>query len=317
MPDAWPAPSYGAWSATCETLHAHTQVLGKLAVELAPPEPQLQHAALRLSARGWETPPLLGTERLRGDRRGPRPALARGAWASTGRARPRRRGSRSRPTGRWRKSRARCSRPSSGWPGRSRSIPRPRRCPGGPLDEDREHATYDPEQVATYFDAATRAALVLAEFRAPFRGRSTPVNAWWGTFDLAVNLVLGPGGRSAVGRLPHAQWRRCPAGRGRLVPGDRRTAGGLLRLRVPAADGFGDADRGPTRRTGRGARRVRARVGGIRERADAHALALEFAARLPGFVCSLRVGPGPAATVEGVLPPSGKPSGRRGSPSAG
>jgi hypothetical protein len=44
--------------ATCDTLHAHTQVLGKLAVELAPPEPQLQHAALRLTARGWETAPL-------------------------------------------------------------------------------------------------------------------------------------------------------------------------------------------------------------------------------------------------------------------
>src|ERR1700727_886403 len=50
--------SYGAWSATCDTLHAHTQVLGKLAVRLAPPEPQLQHAALRLTARGWETAPL-------------------------------------------------------------------------------------------------------------------------------------------------------------------------------------------------------------------------------------------------------------------
>jgi hypothetical protein len=47
--------SYQQWSATCDTLHAHTQVLGKLAVELAPPEPQLQHAALRLTARGWET----------------------------------------------------------------------------------------------------------------------------------------------------------------------------------------------------------------------------------------------------------------------
>src|SRR5687767_1966205 len=47
--------SYSAWSATCDTLHAHTQVLGKLAVRLAPPEPQLQHAALRLTARGWET----------------------------------------------------------------------------------------------------------------------------------------------------------------------------------------------------------------------------------------------------------------------
>src|SRR4051794_31722128 len=54
----WPPLTYGAWSATCDTLHAHTQVLGKLAVQLAPPEPQLQHAALRLTARGWETFPL-------------------------------------------------------------------------------------------------------------------------------------------------------------------------------------------------------------------------------------------------------------------
>jgi hypothetical protein len=60
-----------------------------------------------------------------------------------------------------------------------------------PLDEDTEHATYDPAQVAAYFSAATQAALVLAAVRAPFRGRSTPVNAWWGTFDLAVSLFSG------------------------------------------------------------------------------------------------------------------------------
>ena len=60
-----------------------------------------------------------------------------------------------------------------------------------PLDEDDEHASYDPEQVAAYFAAATRAALVLAAFRAPYRGRSTPVNAWWGSFDLAVSLFSG------------------------------------------------------------------------------------------------------------------------------
>src|SRR6202521_3726574 len=53
-----PALSYMEWRATCDTLHAHTQVLGKLAAKLAPPEPQLQHAALRLTARGWETLPL-------------------------------------------------------------------------------------------------------------------------------------------------------------------------------------------------------------------------------------------------------------------
>jgi hypothetical protein len=60
-----------------------------------------------------------------------------------------------------------------------------------PLDEDDEHATYDPGQVSTYLAAATQAALVLAAFRAPYRGRSTPVNAWWGSFDLAVNLFSG------------------------------------------------------------------------------------------------------------------------------
>src|SRR5437588_11917265 len=54
----WAALPYEAWRATCDTLHAHTQVLGKLAVVLAPPEPQLQHTALRLTARGWETLPL-------------------------------------------------------------------------------------------------------------------------------------------------------------------------------------------------------------------------------------------------------------------
>jgi Family of unknown function (DUF5996) len=58
MSDRWPSLNYSEWSATCDTLHGHTQVLGKLAAVLAPPEPELQHAALRLSARGWETLPL-------------------------------------------------------------------------------------------------------------------------------------------------------------------------------------------------------------------------------------------------------------------
>src|SRR6516225_4299839 len=58
MAGSWPPASYERWAETCDTLHAHAQVLGKLAVRLAPPEPQLQHAALRLTARGWETAPL-------------------------------------------------------------------------------------------------------------------------------------------------------------------------------------------------------------------------------------------------------------------
>ena len=60
-----------------------------------------------------------------------------------------------------------------------------------PLDEDELHPRYVPDEVAAYFFAATQAALVLAAFRAPYRGRSTPVNAWWGSFDLATNLFSG------------------------------------------------------------------------------------------------------------------------------
>src|SRR5271167_3063273 len=58
MANGWSALSYDRWHETCDTLHGHTQVLGKLAVALAPSEPELQHAALRLTARGWETGPL-------------------------------------------------------------------------------------------------------------------------------------------------------------------------------------------------------------------------------------------------------------------
>jgi hypothetical protein len=45
--------------------------------------------------------------------------------------------------------------------------------------------------VRAYFSAATSAASVLAALRAPYRGRSSPVNAWWGSFDLAVSLFSG------------------------------------------------------------------------------------------------------------------------------
>jgi hypothetical protein len=70
--------------------------------------------------------------------------------------------------------------------------PRPQETPWStPLDEDEEHATFDPTHVRMYFAAAAHAAGVLARLRAPFRGRSTPVNAWWGSFDLATNLFSG------------------------------------------------------------------------------------------------------------------------------
>ena len=186
---AWPSISYSEWSETCDTLHAHTQLLGKLAAQLAPPEPQLQHAALRLTARGWETGPLPAPDGSgtfvvvldlhaheavveHGDGRTDRtPLTPNRSVAEVTRA-------------------VLASLRELTGLGEIDLIPQ--EVPWSTsLDQDTEHARYDPAPVADYFAAAGRAALVLAEFRAPFRGRSTPVNAWWGSFDLAVSLFSG------------------------------------------------------------------------------------------------------------------------------
>jgi hypothetical protein len=42
MPSNWQSLPYGAWRATCDTLHAHTQVLGKLAGSLAGSPPPVR-----------------------------------------------------------------------------------------------------------------------------------------------------------------------------------------------------------------------------------------------------------------------------------
>jgi hypothetical protein len=189
MAAPWPAIDYEQWSQTCDTLHAHTQVLGKLAVALAPPEPQLQHAALRLTARGWETLPLpapdgSGAFVVALDLRSHEAV----AEHSEGGARRVALGP-NRAVGAVTRELLSAVRELAG----DVTIdPTPQEVPwSGPLDQDEDHAHYDAEQVAAYFAAATRAALALAAFRAPYRGRSTPVNAWWGSFDLAVNLFSG------------------------------------------------------------------------------------------------------------------------------
>jgi Family of unknown function (DUF5996) len=304
MSSGWPAVSYAGWGATCDTLHAHTQVLGKLAVRLAPPEPQLQHTALRLTARGWETAPLpapdgsgslvvaldlrtheavvehsggqvegvpLAPDRAVGD-------VTREVLAAVARV-----------------------------GGAVRINPRPQEVSWGvPLDEDYEHAHYDPRQAADYFAAATQAALALAVFRAPYRGRSSPVNAWWGTFDLAVSLFSGlpadpPGDDFIMRNAGNAQ--QFEAG---WWPGDARyPKAAFFAFAHPAPPAFAHASLSAA-----GARWDQA-LGeyildwdDIRAAPDPRALAVEFARsafRHACLVCGWDTGL--AASAEGTPPP--------------
>jgi Family of unknown function (DUF5996) len=305
MPQVWPALVYADWKETCDTLHAHTQVLGKLAVALAPPEPQLQHAALRLTARGWETLPLPAPD-------------GSGAFVvaldlhaheavvehSSGRSVQRVALGPDRPVGA-------VTRELLAAIGTLAGVveidPTPQEVSWSvPLDEDDEHSSYDPAAVERYFAAATNAALVLAAFRAPFRGRSTPVNAWWGSFDLAVSLFSGepaepPSQDFIMRNAMDAQ--EVAVG---WWPGDERyPSAAFYAYAHPAPDGFAAATLAPT------AARWDGPLGeyilddeAARAGEDPRAGALEFARSAFRHACdACKWDPALAASADGDPPP--------------
>ncbi len=304
MPKIWPAVSYEQWRETCDTLHAHTQVLGKLATRLAPAEPQLQHAALRLTARGWETAPLpapdgSGALAVVLDLR-VHEAVVEHSGGRTERVAL----TPDRPVAEVTRAVLAAVRALGG---DVRIDPAPQEVTWTvPLDEDYEHASYDRGQVADYFAAATQAAAVLAAFRAPYRGRSTPVNAWWGSFDLAVSLFSGQ-----PADPPSADFIMRNAMDAQEVaigwwPGDtRHPFAAFYAYAHPAPDGYERAVLKPP-----GAH-WDAALGeyileweDVRRSADPHAAALEFTRSAFRHACAVCAwDPALAASADGTPPP--------------
>jgi len=304
MPSAWAKLPYEQWSATCDTLHAHAQVLGKLAVALAAPEPQLQHAALRVTARGWETLPLRapdgsGALVVALDLHSHEAVVEH----SDGSARrvaltP------NRPVGEVTREVLATIRSVGG----DVAIdPTPQEVAWSvPLDEDDQHAEYDPARVSAYFAAATHAALALAEFRAPYRGRSTPVNGWWGSFDLAVSLFSGlPAAPPAADFISRNAMDAQEVAVG-WWPGDTRyPRAAFYAYAHPAPDGFEVATLAPD-----GARWEPALGEYVLDwddvcaSPDPHAAAVDFARSAFQHACVVcEWDPALAATAEGSPPP--------------
>jgi len=304
MSSSWPSVSYEEWSETCDTLHAHTQVLGKLAAQLAPPEPQLQHAALRLTARGWETLPLpspdgSGALVVALDLR-TREVVAEhsdGRMRSVALTPDRSVGSVTREL----------LEEIEGLAGPLDIDLTPQEVPWSvPLDEDEEHASYDPDRVASYFAAATRAALVLAAFRAPYRGRATPVNAWWGSFDLAVSLFSGLPAEPPANDFIMRNSRDSQEVAVGWWPGDPNyPKAAFYSYAHPAPDSFSNGVVSPA------AARWVPKLGqylldwdDVRASADPHATALEFARSVFDHACTAcDWDPALAASAAGTPPP--------------
>jgi hypothetical protein len=293
--------SFSAWSATCDTLHAHTQVLGKIAVTLAPPEPQLQHGALRLTARGWETAllPAVDGALVVGLDLHAHEAFAEHSDGSSVRVPL----SPDQPV----------AEVTRGLLGAVRGLgtpveinPKPQEVVWTvPLDEDVEHATYHAAQVAEYFTAASQAALVLAEFRAPYRGRSTPVNAWWGSFDLSVSLFSGlpadpPSDDFIMRNSMDAQ--EVAVG---WWPGDpRHDSAAFFAYAHPAPEGYAGADLGPDAHWDDALGLYLLEWDDVIRAEDPHATALEFARSAFQHACVVcDWDPGLPASAKGDPPP--------------
>jgi hypothetical protein len=60
-----------------------------------------------------------------------------------------------------------------------------------PFDQDQAHTAYDPEYAHRFWRVLLQADRVMKEFRGRFCGKASPVQFFWGSFDLAASRFSG------------------------------------------------------------------------------------------------------------------------------
>ncbi|MGH8146584.1 MAG: DUF5996 family protein [Rhodanobacteraceae bacterium] len=182
----WPALPYEAWKDTYDTLHLWSQVVGKIALAQAPPLNHCWAVALRVTPRGLTTRPLphgTRTFTIQFDFIDHQ-LLIRTSDGMT---------------------RTLALRPCSvadfyrelldtlkamGLPVKihptSAELPEPIR-----LDRDTQHHSYDREYANRLCRTLVQVDRVFTDSQCAFVGKSSPVNFFWGSFDLAVTRFSG------------------------------------------------------------------------------------------------------------------------------
>jgi Family of unknown function (DUF5996) len=181
----WPALPYGRWRATRDTLHMYTQVIGKLRLALSPFEPGWANVPLYVTARGLTTSPVpIGLRTFDAELDLHDHVLL--LRTSDGQVERRPLGGAVADFYRDVMDGLRRMGIDVGISVMPSEVPDPI-----PFPEDRTHATYDPEQAERFHRVLSMVDLVMKEHRAHFRGRTSPVQFFWGTFDLALTRYSG------------------------------------------------------------------------------------------------------------------------------
>jgi len=184
--ELWPALPFYEWKDTYATLHMWTQVVGKIALAAAPPLNHCWGIALHLTARGLSTALLSHGRRsftiefdlvdhrlliVTSDGGGRALPLAPRSVAEFYRDVMVALGELALPVKIW-------SMPVE--------IPSPIR-----FELDTEHDSYDPAYANRFWRVLLRIERVLTSSRCGFIGKVSPVNFFWGSFDLALTRFSG------------------------------------------------------------------------------------------------------------------------------
>jgi len=185
-PQIWPELPLNEWLATYQTLQLWTQIVGKIRLTLSPKVNHWWSASLYVSPRGLTTSTVpYGSEAFEIEFDFIEHQLE--IRSSTGQ----------------RKSIA--LKPEtvaqfyeqvlatlSGMGFDVAINPKPQELPNPiPFDRDLQHASYDPEFAHRFWRILLEADIVMNEFRSRFIGKCSPVQFFWGSFDLACTRFSG------------------------------------------------------------------------------------------------------------------------------
>jgi Family of unknown function (DUF5996) len=216
--EQWPELAYERWRPTRDTLHMYAQVVGKLRLALSPFEPQWANVPLYLTARGLTTTPLPagpGTFDAELDFFDHVLVLrtSGGAAASV-------------PLGGPVADFYRAVMDALAGldvPVAVSEVPSEVPDPI-PFPLDREHHTYEGAEARRFFHVLSSVDVVMKRHRAGFRGKTSPVSFFWGSFDLACTRYSGrpappPPGAGRIIRYSEDAEQVCAG----FWPGDPRT----------------------------------------------------------------------------------------------
>jgi hypothetical protein len=199
LPGAWPELPWHDWEPTVSTVHRWVQVVGKVRTALSPPLNHWWHSSLSVTPRGFTTTTIhvgrraleirfdvIDHELVISDSDGASFVLPL-APMSVARF--------------YREVMAGLA--GLGIDVRISTTPN-ELVDATPFDEDETHASYEPSHAESLWRAFLEADRVLKTFQSGFIGKQSPVQLFWGSFDLAASRFSG-GSESAVGWWPQIE----------------------------------------------------------------------------------------------------------------